>query len=83
MNEKSNRIDWGDIKGLFGFVLIIIGLVWVIGLTIYLAITDIEFAKHSESLYATIIVIKNWGLIPMVMMFAGYCMLKSEVGETT
>ena len=54
-----------------GLFLAIVGGVWTAGLFLYLALSDPEFAKHSESLYALFEMIRHGGLFPMVMAFLG------------
>jgi hypothetical protein len=54
-----------------GILLIIAGAVGSAGLHYWLAFTDSEYAKHDESLYATIRFFTHGGWLPTILIIVG------------
>lgn len=51
--------------------LVIAGGVFTAGLHIWLAATDLEYAKHDESLYAMWKFLSSWGWVAILLIVSG------------
>jgi hypothetical protein len=54
-----------------GAIVAVAGGVWAVLIEIYLAITDVEYAKHDQSLYALFEFLNAGGWMPMLMIIIG------------
>jgi len=76
-NMRTSKVPIAGI----GIVMIIIGAIWTTCLHFWLAFTDSEYAKHDESLYATISFFTHGGWLPTIIIMIGiilYIIFKND-----